>query len=248
MFTDLERLISLQKLNTEISEGKDRIAAHPGYLEAANLGVNNAQKARGMVEQQGEKNQELRRSIEKDAAIYQSRVSKFKDQLNAVKTNREYQAMQKELELAIKELRETEDKLLENMLQADTLATEIDEASTKLASEKKSADTKHSSLETELQAVEKSLNEATVARSELENKLDKELLNLFEQVAQARKGIGVCAAQDGLCCLCHVRLRLPVYQQLQHNNSIIQCESCNRILYYAPPNVNTAPSKTQTVL
>jgi len=248
MFTDREQLISLQKLNTAISEGKDRIAAHPDLLEAANLGVNNAQKALEVVEEQAERNQELRRSIEKDAAVYQSRVSKFKSQLSAVKTNREYQTMQKGLDLAIKELRETEDKLLEKMLQADTLATGINGVSTKLASEKKSANAKHSVLETELQATKKSLNEATVARSDLENKLDQKLLNLFEQVAQARKGIGVCAAQDGLCCLCHVRLRLPVYQQLQHNNSIIQCESCHRILYYAPPNVSTDSSKAQTVL
>ena len=247
MFIDLERLISLQKLNTTISEGEDRIAAQPERLEAANLEVNNAQKALEVVEQEEEKNRELRRSIEKDASVYQTRVSKFKDQLNTVKTNREYQAMQKELELAIKELRETEDKLLENMLDADTLATKINGATNKLALEKKSADTKHSALETELQAVEKSLNEATVARSDLADKLDQKLLSLFEQVAQARKGIGVCAAQDGLCCLCHVRLRPPVYQQLRHNNSIIQCDSCNRILYYTPPSTNTDPSKTQTV-
>ena len=77
MFTDLERLISLQKLNTEISEGKDRIAAHPGHLEAANLGANNAQKALGMVEQQGKTNQELTLDTVKKF-LKDSKDSKFK--------------------------------------------------------------------------------------------------------------------------------------------------------------------------
>ena len=50
MFIDLERLISLQKLTTTISDGEDRIATQPERLEAANLEVNNAQKALEVVE------------------------------------------------------------------------------------------------------------------------------------------------------------------------------------------------------
>jgi predicted nucleic acid-binding Zn-ribbon protein len=59
---------------------------------------------------------------------------------------------------------------------------------------------------------------------------------IFEQVARARKGVAICSAtRDGLCSLCHVRLRPPVFQQVRHNDTIIQCESCHRILYWIPP-------------
>jgi predicted nucleic acid-binding Zn-ribbon protein len=59
---------------------------------------------------------------------------------------------------------------------------------------------------------------------------------LFEQVARARKGLAVCSAtRDGLCSVCHVRLRPQVFQQVRHNDSVIQCDSCQRILYYVPP-------------
>jgi predicted nucleic acid-binding Zn-ribbon protein len=59
---------------------------------------------------------------------------------------------------------------------------------------------------------------------------------LFEQVARARKGVAISTAtRDGLCSLCHVRLRPSVFQQVRHNDSIIQCESCQRVLYWIPP-------------
>jgi predicted nucleic acid-binding Zn-ribbon protein len=69
---------------------------------------------------------------------------------------------------------------------------------------------------------------------------------LFQHVARARKGIGVCAATDGLCSICHVRLRPHVYQQVRHNDSIIQCESCQRILFFVPPPAPVDPPVTHT--
>ena len=38
-----------------------------------------------------------------------------------------------------------------------------------------------------------------------------------------------------LCSVCHVRLRPQVFQLVRQNDTIIQCDSCQRILYYVPP-------------
>ncbi|MGE3343952.1 MAG: C4-type zinc ribbon domain-containing protein, partial [Vicinamibacterales bacterium] len=66
--------------------------------------------------------------------------------------------------------------------------------------------------------------------------IDRAVMAKFEQVAKARKGVALSSAtRDGLCSLCHVRLRPPVFQQVRANDSIVQCESCQRILYYVPP-------------
>ena len=66
--------------------------------------------------------------------------------------------------------------------------------------------------------------------------LEPRLVALFEQVAKVRKGIAVTTAtRDGLCSVCHVRLRPQVFQQIRANDQVIQCDSCQRILYYVPP-------------
>ena len=54
-------------------------------------------------------NQTDRRALEKDLAAVQTRLSRYKDQLMEVKTNREYHAMQHEIETAQGEVKRVED-------------------------------------------------------------------------------------------------------------------------------------------
>jgi predicted nucleic acid-binding Zn-ribbon protein len=37
------------------------------------------------------------------------------------------------------------------------------------------------------------------------------------------------------CTACHVRLRPAVAQQIRRNAEIVQCDSCQRILYFVAP-------------
>jgi predicted nucleic acid-binding Zn-ribbon protein len=68
-------------------------------------------------------------------------------------------------------------------------------------------------------------------------------LSLFEHVSKHRKGLALSEAREGLCSQCHVRLRPQVYNDVRRNDSLIQCESCSRILYYlAVPGVANQPS------
>jgi len=45
----------------------------------------------------------------------------------------------------------------------------------------------------------------------------------------------VAEARDGMCQLCHMKLRPQMYVELKRNEVIVQCPSCSRILYYNPP-------------
>jgi hypothetical protein len=235
MLPELERLIRLQQLEIAIAEGHRLIAAHPTRLQEADARLDAARRALESARQRLKENQEARRALEKDAAIFQTRLSKFKDQLSEVKTNREYQAMQKEIEVAQSELRAVEDKVLDRMVEADTLTADVKKAESALAAHQKDIETEKKRLVQELASTEQSLKDASSQRAALVRELDPRLLALFQQVSKARKGIAICPAHDGLCSVCHVRLRPNVYQQVRHNDSIIQCDTCQRILYYIPP-------------
>jgi predicted nucleic acid-binding Zn-ribbon protein len=56
---------------------------------------------------------------------------------------------------------------------------------------------------------------------------------MFNRVMKARQGIAVAQAVNGHCSICHVRLRPQVYNTIIKNDEIVQCDSCQRILYYA---------------
>src|SRR5438445_1589859 len=245
MSPDLEHLIELQNLESAIEESRRRITAHPQRVADADARLAHAKEAVDTAKQRLKASQEVRREQEKEAATYQSRLSKFKEQLSAVKTNREYQAMQHEIETAQKELGTVEERVLERMMEADAVAADIKKVEHALAAQQKEVDAEKKTLAEELVTVEAALKEATGKRAARIASLPPQLVALFEQVARARKGIAIAAAtRDGLCSACHVRLRPQVCQEIRRNDQIIQCFSCNRILYYIPPPAPAEPATT----
>jgi uncharacterized protein len=245
MSPDLEHLIELQNLESAIEEARRRIAAHPQRAADADARLAQAKEAVDAATQRLKASQEARREQEKEAATYQSRLSKFKDQLSAVKTNREYQAMQHEIETAQKELGVVEERVLERMMEADALTADVKKAEQTLAARQKEVDAEKKTLAEELATVQAALTAATEKRTSRIGSLPPQLIALFEQVARARKGVAIATAtRDGLCSACHVRLRPQVFQEIRRNDQIIQCFSCNRILYYIPPPPPVEPAVT----
>ena len=236
MSPDLQRLIKLQQLDSTIADARATIATHPQRLADADTRLNDSKQAVEAAKARLKDNQDARRTLEKDVAVYQGRLTKFKDQLSLVKTNKEYQAMQHEIATAQSDLGGVEEKVLERMLDADAITADVKRAEAALATRQKEIDVEKKNLAQELISVEASLKEATAARAELIKDLEPRLTAIFEQVARARKGVAISmATRDGLCSVCHVRLRPFVFQQVRQNDSIIQCESCQRILYWIPP-------------
>jgi hypothetical protein len=236
MSPDLERLIKLQHLDTTIHDARQTIAAHPQRLASAETRLTDAQAAVDAARQRLKVSQEARRTLEKDAAVYQSRLTKFKDQLTAVKTNREYTAMQHEIATAQNDLGAAEEKVLERMMEADVIAADLKQVEAALVTERSKVETEKKELNDDLMATQASLAKSVESRASLIKELEPRLVSLFEQVSKARRGVALCSAtRDGLCSVCHVRLRPAVFQQVRHNDTIVQCDSCQRILYYVPP-------------
>ena len=240
MHPDLQHLIQLQELDLVAERARRRIAEMPAAAAALEATVTTRTAAVDAVKQQLAGNQATRREIEKDLAAVQTRLSKFKNQLMEVKTNKEYQAMQKEIAVAEEEVSALETRMLERMVEADGVTAELKAAEAALKADQADAARGLQQLEAERSHLERELQRLTGERQALTAQISKEALAVFDRVAHGRKGLAVAEARDGLCTVCHVRLRPQVFNEVRRNNSVIQCESCTRILYYIP-----APSVSQ---
>lgn len=234
MHPDLQHLIHLQELDLAAERMRRRVADMPAARAALDARVAARTSAVDEVKQRGAANQAARREIEKELAAVQGRLSKFKGQLMEVKTNKEYQAMQKEISVAEAEVSAQETRLLERMEEADVLAVELKAAEAALKSDQAEAAREGQQLEAERVDVERALQRATEERHAVVGQVSKEALAVFDRVAHGRKGLAVAEARDGLCTVCHVRLRPQVFNEVRRNDSLIQCDSCTRILYYVP--------------
>jgi predicted nucleic acid-binding Zn-ribbon protein len=235
MHPDLEHLIQLQDLDLAADRARRRIADLPAAQQAHEARL--AERAAILAALKGRHaaGQSARRETEKELAAVQGRLSKYKGQLMEVKTNKEYQAMQKEMSAAEHEVRAHEDRLLEHMEYAETFAAELKAAEASLKTEQSEVARDLKALDAERADLERELARVLAARAEVVARLSRDVLALFERVAHGRKGIAVAEARDGLCTLCHVRLRPQKFNEVRRNDGLHQCDSCTRILYYVPP-------------
>jgi len=234
MHPDLQHLIQLQDLDLAADRARRRIAELPAAEHALETRVAEKSSALSTVKERMAADQTARREVDKELAMVQSRLSKFKGQLMEVKTNKEYQAMQKEIAVAEQEVRAHEDKLLEHMERAETFSADLKTAESALKAEQAEVTREQKLLAAERSALEQEIARLTNARTELVARLPREALSLFERIAHGRKGVAVAEAKDGLCTVCHVRLRPQKFNDVRRNDTLTQCDSCTRILYFVP--------------
>jgi predicted nucleic acid-binding Zn-ribbon protein len=130
------------------------------------------------------------------------------------------------------------------MLEADEVGAIAKRAEAALAAEQKSVDADRRAMAAELADLKASLDRMAVERAELVRLVNPQALAIFELVSSRRNGVAVAEARDGICTICHVRLRPQVFNTVRRNQGIVQCDSCQRILYFVP---TAAPATSTSV-
>src|SRR3954468_11416904 len=246
MNADLERLIALQTLDTTADAARKKLAGESEHEQAREARLEAARQHVAAAKERVAANKNARAALEKDVAVQQGRLSKFRDTAMAVKTNQEYHAVQHEITFAQGEIKKIEDAILERMMESDDLTAALKTAEAQLAAETKAIEADRRAVKAQHAEMEAALERIAVERAALIAGLNKDVLATFEAVARKRNGVAMSEARGGVCTICHVRLRPQVFNTVLRNDSILQCDHCNRILYYVPipASAATAPSSS----
>ena len=242
MNPDIQHLIRLQQLDSEIESERRRIAEIPAVQTALATRLQQATAAVDIAKQRLTATQAERKTVEAEVAGIQTRLSKYKGQLTELKTNKEYQTMQKEIATAEEAIRSLEDRVLERMEEAENLTRELKAAETELKTQQGAIAVERQTLDAEAAKLQKTVDETSAARVEAAKALSPEALKLFDYVSKARKGLAVAEAREGGCTVCHVRMRPQMFNEVRRGETLIQCESCMRILYFVPQGAPNSPS------
>jgi predicted nucleic acid-binding Zn-ribbon protein len=231
MNSDLKQLIRLQTIDLSIQELRSRIDKFPGISKALDEKLKSAQANIETAKERIKNNQANRKKLETEIASMEGKISKYRDQMMAVKTNEEYRALQHEIEHAQSGIRKIEDDILNLMMEAETGQTDVKTAEVRLKEDQSKVHEERRALEDEnkrdLSALESYLKE----RKETQDSVSSDLVSRYDRVRKHRGGIGVAAARNEVCEICQVRIRPQVFQEIRKNDQIIACDACQRILY-----------------
>ena len=231
MLAELERLVRLQELDKSVATARLSIDRFPSIRAALDARINERTSILESVEQRIAEQKAERQELEKSVAEIQTRLTRFKEQSMDVKTNKELWAIQSEISTAENEIQCLEEQILERMLQGDELADELAAAKKAVELEQAEVSKERGQLEKALSQLQAQVDQHSTDRLALVAEIPSIAMALFDTLSRGRKGIAVGEARDGRCSECLVRLRPQLYNEVRRNASLIQCESCQRILY-----------------
>jgi len=241
MHPDLERVIRLQQLEDAAEQARRTVSDEPVRQQELAAVLEAARKT--LEDERGRlaANQAARRDIEKELSMQQARLSKFRGQLMEVKTNREYQAMQREIEVAQHEVQKQEDRLLEQMLEFDEVTQHVKRAEQAFVHDQAANEAERAALASHLADAQAAMVRLAAQRGALAAEISPPVLGIFERVLRYRKISAVVPVRDGRCAACQILIRPQTVNELRRNEIIFQCESCQRILYYENPPATAEP-------
>jgi predicted nucleic acid-binding Zn-ribbon protein len=235
MLPALTSLLALQDVESRAEDARRRIADAPSRVEALDAELEDARQALEAAKSALAASQAARREHEKEAGVAQQRVSKYKDQLMEAKDNRQFHALQHEIATFSAEVQKIEEQILVRMLEGDELTATVKAAEARLAADTKRVAAQKAAIDTERAQLARDLESLQRQRADIAAGLPPALVAMFESMFKARRGTALSKAVDGLCEACRVRIRPALYNEIRRGDQIIQCESCQRILYYVPP-------------
>lgn len=236
MALNLQPLIELHKLDQEIAVLNNRFSRVPVQAQEVDRKLDRAQRHVQEKQTLISENQKKRRELEGDLALIETKRNRYKEQLDTVKTNKEYTGLQHEIELVSQAIREIEDQILAQMEEADQLKTQLDQAQKLKEREESVLLDEKRVIQAEGDRLEGEMNVLKGNREPLLKQIPPDVLEEYDRLVSHRKGAALAEARGAMCMGCQVRIRPQLMQEIRRNDTIIHCENCNRILYYiAPP-------------
>ena len=161
----------------------------------------------------------------------QNLVERYKQQLNDVRNNREYDTLSKEIEFQSLEIELCNKKIGEAQRRIEEKNVELDSAAAVLDEKQGDLDVKKSELDEivdETRVEEERLREKA---HELEAKIEPRLLTSFKRIRKnARNGLGIVYVQRDACGGCFNKIPPQRQLDIKMHKKIIVCEYCGRIL------------------
>jgi uncharacterized protein len=235
MLPDLKLVIRLQEIDSRMVGLLHEIAALPKHIAEIEKKLLSQERKLEADRAALLANLKERKKCEGDNQVQEQKISKLKDQTLQAKTNEQFSAFQKEIDFCTKEIRKSEDRILELMGESEALDKNVKAAEGALKTQKAQVEAEKLQARERTAADRKSAQELETERAGLVASMKPSTYQRYERSRKLRKGIAVAEVVAGRCSLCNIVLRLQFLQDLKRAEDIMVCESCQRILYYNPP-------------
>ena len=230
MDKDLELLVELQKIDSEIKELQKQIADWQQKKLALEEQAQQSQKVLAQAKSNQEENTKQRRKSERELEAKEEEIKKYKGQLINVKTNKEYQSLQHEIENAQQQNGQIEEDILKVMDSTEALNQAVKQREAGLKQVQAQIKEQGQQMDQEINQRQLQWENLTKERDKVKAKVDPKMLTNYERLLK-HKGLAMAAVINEVCQGCFMHIPPQTYETLKKKNKIYYCQSCHRMLY-----------------
>lgn len=232
MRDQLEKLIVLQTLDLRVLQMEREKSQIPQTIASLEEDLKREEEKFRLAKEGLEKLQKDRRKREKDLEEEVDRVKKAEARVLEIKTNKEYQAVLKEIDNAKKLNRQREEEILDILEKLEESQKQITRGEKELEEKRKEKERQVTDLRQKESSFEQEMAGKVQQKEQKEKEIPPELLSRYRMLAEKRQGIAVARVVQGVCQACHMNLRPQLYIDLQKQDSLILCPNCSRMLFW----------------
>lgn len=235
MDDQMKRLLEIQRLDLRLTEIRRLRHQLPQEMErlAAQLQAERQrlEEARAALEALKLK----RRKRERDLEVEVERVKKAQARLFEVKTNKEYQALLKEIEAAKQANSDLEEEILLLMEEMEERGRRLIGLQEEVSVAERSILRRQQEIEERMAGLDSEEARAHQAREKAAAHMDPSCMSTYERVARSHGGLGVVRVDGGTCQGCFVSIPPQLYNEILKGGGMVQCPFCQRFLYHQEP-------------
>ena len=215
----------IQKISSVLNQVGDRLdALNLRLAEFENLIGNQKSELDGMKKSY--------RASEGEALSRQDQIAKSQAKLRAVKTNREYQSLLKEIDELKTKHSQMEDTMIESLDRIEAAEKALSERDREYQTLKDEVGREKAMIEEEAEENRRKLALLDEEREAVSTTIDPEFLSKFKTVRAMVGPLAIAPVNRAVCQGCHVNIPPQLYNELQRCDNLLLCPNCQRIIYY----------------
>ncbi len=216
---------ALDLLRNEVLDGPERISKFEAKISVLGEDLE-ADKSR--IQEM----KKAQRAYEAEVEDGMEHITNSEIRLMAVKSNKEYQALLKEIEAVKRANADQEDKILQHMEERENLSQIRRKKQKELSRAAQELEEQKVAVDADVRRAKEQIREIEKAREGTVKTMGSEVLQTYGRIRATTSGPAVVVAENSTCGGCHMNIPPQMYNELHKGDSLAVCPHCGRIIYW----------------
>ena len=227
----LELLKELQELDKTLRQARQKREELEGEQAALEADLDRIQAMVDTLDASLGELRDQRGDLSQALSVEQENIKKAEGRLPAIKTQKEYVAVLKEIDTAKKLTKDLQDRVQATDEEISALEKDREEKAAECAAASGQVESRRQEIGSSMGEFDQTLGTGEGRREKLLGGLPVPLRKRYQMLLDRRQGVAVVEARNGTCLGCNMHLPPQLFNSLFTAAEVQSCPHCNRLLY-----------------